>query len=502
MLLEIHVHSRKHSQCSKADPVDLIKRARKKGVQGVIITEHHYLWTLEELAGLRRESEVENSFVILSGQEVKTDIGHVLVYGAGRTIPDATDLTALRKSFPGAALVWAHPFRGGSVPSRDELLNPMLDAVEIFNINHTPKENYRALQLWHKYKFNAVAGTDAHEEKNAGLFSTQVLHPVNSIEEFAEELKKGRCIPFVKEIPRSGSNLVVTEITMGTKGGDEVRNRLITKQFSDGEKWRAARKSLDIREALYARGFNSGKYRVPGTLDIQENERLIIEEGQRGNILFDTLSYVDPAIGSVYFNMSAEWLAKLHGLTLSDAGREDTFKREERRFNSYLKSFKSTANPYQQQAEKFIDLVQKEEEKIFHADTAQRFVLCHGDYHPGNIIIGQDRARDIGTLYVSVIDFDNAMYMPPEFDIGYFISQFLSQYSAAAHVTKNYPVEDFVKAYRKLAGDKGEVSGRLIDLFRLRANLSIASFFIKVGKGEGPDMEFLIKASQELYSGR
>jgi len=498
MLLEIHTHSRKHSKCSKADPVDIVKRARKKGVQGVIITEHEYQWTADELASLRRESEVENSFIVLSGQEVKTNIGHVLVYGADRSISDKVDLAELRNMFPRAALIWAHPFRGGAIPSKDELLNPMLDSVEIFNINHTQKENYLALQLWHKYKFNAVAGTDAHDEKDIGLFSTQVLHPVTNIEEFVEELKKGRCIPFVKEIPRSGSNLVVTEITMGTKGGDEVRNRLITKQFAEGEKWKAARNSLSIRELLYDRGFDSGKYRVPKTLDINESDRLIIEEGQRGDILFDTLAYVDPAIGSVYFKLSAQWLAKLHGLKLSNNEHEHTGKREESRFDSYLKSFTSTGNPYCGEAKKFIDLVKEAERKIFHDDTA-RFLLCHGDYHPKNIIIGQDRARDIGTLYVSVIDFDNAMYMPPEFDVGYFISQFMYQYVAFPHVTKNYRDVDFVSAYQDFAGDNSVVSGRLIDLFRLRANLSIAAFLIKVGKGESPDMDFLIKESQRLF---
>jgi len=498
MLLEIHAHSKKHSTCSKADPVDIVRRARKKGVQGVIITEHQYQWTPEELVELKRESEVENSFVILSGQEVKTDIGHVLVYGADKSMADPIDLAKLRKMFPNAALVWAHPFRGGKVPSKDELLNPMLDAVEIFNINHTPQENYLALQLWHQYKFNAVAGTDAHDDKDVGLFSTQVLHPITGIEEFIEELKKGRCIPFVKEIPRSGSNLVVTEITMGTKGQDEVRNRLITKQFSDKKKWQAARDSLKIRETLYARGFNAGKYRVPKTLDINENDRLIIEEGQRGNILFDTLAYVDPAIGSEYFKLSAEWLAKLHGLKLSDGEQGRTMKREERRFDSYLSSFTSTANPHRAQAEKFIDQVKAEERKIFDKDT-HGFVLCHGDYHPRNIIIGQDRARDIKTLYVSVIDFDSALSMPPEFDVGYFISQFLYQFSEIPNITKNYPVKDFVKAYRDFAGPKVEVSSQLIDLFRLRANLSIASFLIKVGKGESPDMDFLITESQTLY---
>ncbi|MDD5132538.1 MAG: phosphotransferase, partial [bacterium] len=412
--------------------------------------------------------------------------------------PEEITLEKLRADFPAAALVWAHPFRNGKCPAQDELMNPLLDAIEIFNINHTPKENYQALVLWHKYKFNAVAGTDAHDEQDVGLFSTQVLHPITSIAEFSAEVKKGRTIPFVKEIPRAGSNLVVTEITMGTKGGDEKRNRLITKQFTDDKKWQAAKRSQALREAILAQGFDSGKYRVPRTLDINEPDRLIIEEGQRGEIFFDTLAYVDPAIGSVYFKLSAEWLAKLHSLKLVTEGYENTLEREEHRAKNYLKSFQSTGNPYRSEAEKYIDFVLDKERGLFPGDLS-RLVLCHGDYHPRNIIIGQDRARDIGTLYVSVIDFDNAIFMPPEFDLGYFISQFLHQFHGVGQVFSKYRYEDFLTAYLKFAKGKIKVQEQLINLFRLRANLSIASFLIKVGKGESPEMALLMKDSHKLY---
>jgi len=477
--------------------VEIVKRAKKKGTQGVIITEHHYLWTDEELASLRRASEVEKSFIILSGQEIKTDIGHVLVYGGDKTIDKAVSLEELRRIFPDAALVWAHPFRDGKVPGEKELCSSLLDAVEIFNINHTPQENYLGLTLWHKYKFTAVAGTDAHQAKDVGLFTTQVLHPVQDMKGFVEEVKRGRCVPFLKEIPKSGSNLVITEITMGTKGGDEVRNRLITKKFSEEKKWQTAKRSLGIREEIYDKGFSSGKYRVPKTLDINEKDRLIIEEGQRGDMLFDTLLYVAPEVGNEYFKLSAEWLAKMHGLGLRDGEKSKTLKREEKRFVSYLKSFESTNNPHCPKVRKFIGLLQKETGKVF-ADDNVGFVLSHGDYHPKNIIIGQDRARDIGTLYVSVIDFDSAIAMPPEFDIGYFISQFLYQFHDDAHVLKRYGEKMFLKAYRAISD--GKINARLVALFRLRANMSIASFLIKVGKGESPDMEILMKDSGKLFS--
>ncbi|MFH1878785.1 MAG: phosphotransferase [Candidatus Omnitrophota bacterium] len=502
MILEIHVHSSKHSPCSKADAAAMIRQARKKGAQGIIITEHHYQWTREELDIARKESEVDGSFIILSGQEVKTDIGHVLVYGAYSTIGEPMALGELKSRFPGAALVWAHPLRGGKVPSREEFMNPLLDAVEIFNINHTPGENYLGLNLWHEYKFTAVAGTDAHEEKDAALFSTQLIHPAASIGEFAEELRRGRCMPFVKEIPRSGSNLVLTEIIMGTKGADEARNRLITKQFHDEKKWRDAKKALEIRERLYNSGFASGKYRVPRTLEVNDGARLVIEEGQRGGNLFDTLAYVAPVIGLEYFRLSAEWLAEMHGVKIPALPHiESAVSHEEKRFDSYLKAFTSTKSPYSDEAAKYISFVRGGERKIFSAAPGI-FTGCHGDYHPKNIIIGQDRARDISTLFISVIDFDSFIFMPPEFDAGYFISQFLYQFNAMPYALKEYTGDYFLNIY----SDSAAASGRpkpdrdRVMLFRLRANMSIAAFLIKVGKGESKDMEFLMNESRSLYS--
>ena len=497
MILEIHAHTSRYSKCSTAGPVQTVRHAFRKGMQGIILTEHHFLWPREDIDLLRIQSEVPESFLIMSGQEVATDIGHVLVYGAPRTIEKKIPLRTLRKLFPEAALVWAHPFRSGSAPSRKRLLDRSLDAVEIFNLNQSAKENYTGLKLWHEYKFTAVAGSDTHAEGDTGVFSTQLTHPVSDIKGFAGEIRRGRCLPFVKEIPKAGTHVILTEITMGTKGADERRTRLITRHFYDEKKWKTATESLRIREFLFHHGFGSGKYRVPKTVDVDEPGQLIIEEGQRGDNLFDTIGYVSPVIGIKYFYMSAEWLAKLHGLKFKAGRAEDTFRREEKRFVSYRRTFSSTNSPYEDDIAAFIDRVRDEEGRIF-SDGRETLVRCHGDYHPKNIIIGQDRARDINTLFISVIDFDSSVLMPPEFDVGYFISQFLYQFRDAPRVLREYSPDRFIRAYRNASGVSGSDFGRLVKLFRLRANLSIASFLVKVGKGESPDMRYLINESRAL----
>ena len=498
MLLELHCHSSKHSACSVIDPVTLVRQVVKMHLQGIVITEHCYLWSPDELARLRREAEVEDNFVILAGQEAETDIGHVLVYGAGRSITEKISLEELRSSFPEAALVWAHPFRGGSLPDEKRLLDSRLDAIEIFNNNQTIEENYRGLAAWHKYKFAAIGGTDTHDGVVAGKFPTQMDHPLATIEELVTEIKHARCRPFFKEIPKAGTNIIVTEITLGTKGEDEMRDRIILKAVQEKAKWKKLESSLEIMDELYKKGFGQGTYRIPKVLEVKREDRMLIEEGQRGRKLYDLLLKVDPSVGAEYYRHAARWLAKFHNAKLKVSDTEDTEKKEAKRFDSYLKAFTASGSPYVEKAREMIGYAREREAMIFEREKCL-FVQNHGDYHPKNIIIGQDLMQDISTMFVSVIDFDNSLLFTRAFDVGYFLSQFRNQFSSEPAVLDRYSEEDFIGAYLKEAGDLdrenflGEVR-----LFKVRANLSIASFLIKVGKGQSPEMAALIDASMDL----
>ena len=63
---------------------------------------------------------------------------------------------------------------------------------------------------------------------------------------------------------------------------------------------------------------------------------------------------------------------------------------------------------------------------------------------------------------------------------------------------KNCREEDFLRAYLADAVDPSPDFSRQAALARLRANMSIASFLIKVGKGIGEEMDGLIAESRGL----
>ena len=64
MRFDLHMHTTRHSPDSQMDPVALVRTARQIGLDGVVITEHDWLWTEAELSELRK---MEPGLVVLAG---------------------------------------------------------------------------------------------------------------------------------------------------------------------------------------------------------------------------------------------------------------------------------------------------------------------------------------------------------------------------------------------------------------------------------------------------
>ncbi len=236
MIVETHCHTSEHSPCSHVAAVDLVRRLCEAGVQTIVLTDHHYQWSEEELADLRRRAQLPEICQILAGQEVATyDFGHLLIYGARATIPAMRiSLLQIREQYSDAAVVWAHPYRDKAIPDPARLQDPAIDAVEIANSNYSVLETARALKDWHTYRFTATAGTDTHALSYAGVYPTIFDHPFDSIEGMAEEIAAGGCRPYYKEIPQpSGtSSTRVTEVTIGPEETGAAQ-KIIVENFED-----------------------------------------------------------------------------------------------------------------------------------------------------------------------------------------------------------------------------------------------------------------------------
>lgn len=502
MLIELHCHTLRYSPCSALEPALAVRRAVAMGLGGLVLTEHEVLWSPEELAALRREAEVGSAFVLLAAQEVVTDLGHVLIFGADRSLPGKHSLAALREAWPDAALVWAHPYRHGRKPADDRLTLEALDGVEIFNANHTRLGHYRAITDWHRLKFTATAGSDAHAPEVVGRYPAQLDHPVRTVEELTAELRAGRVRPFVKEIPRAGANDVVTEIIIGTKGPDEGRERIIVRHVTEPKAWRRLQHALEVTLALGEHGFDQGPYRVPGVLEVNAREHLVVEESQRGKLLYDLLGTVSFEAGHSILGESVRWLAHLHGASLRVGSPELTLARERRRARSYARAFQRTRNPWAAEVKGWLAALSAHQERLL-SGAAGALCQTHGDYHPKNIIVGFDLLHDPTTRYVSVIDFAGSQVHHPAFDLGYLFAQLRYQLRHLDSIREAVDASALTGIYREALAELGQAPAPDLDAelpwFELRALVSMAAFLIKVGKGVSDDMEGLMGRARTLW---
>lgn len=498
MLLEMHCHTAEHSNCSTVPAVELVRSVLSRGLQGVVLTDHHYLWPREELKQLRRDAGVPDHVLIFSGQEVKTaDWGDVLVYGADEAIMRGTPLNVIRQRWPGAALVWAHPYRNGQIPPDERLTSPELDGVELFSSNHGVAENSRALSDWHRLRFVAIAGTDTHGGQYAGVYPTIFDHPLRSMQELAAELRAGRCRPFFKEIPRSGANSQVTEVVIGAKGDTENRERIIIRNIATPRKWKSAERATSIMAALSRSGFGEGRFRVPLPVAMDAERMTLIEQGLRGKSLFDKILAASVDDGRAYLELAGRWLGRLHAARLAVTPPGEFAEREPERLDHYLSRFTAINHRHTGRAGAIRDAVVAAEREIMASSTP--LIQGHGDFHPKNVIIGQDNQENRETLYAAAIDFESSLMLPPAFDVGNFLAQFRNQFFHHPGILSRFPEEHFLNAYAAEAGEPDASFAVQVELFRARTNLSIASYLIKVGLGESEDLwRVLIEAEHAL----
>jgi predicted metal-dependent phosphoesterase TrpH len=176
MKFDLHMHTTRYSPDSRMEPLDLVRRARQVGLDGVVITEHDWLWTETELEELRA---AEPGLVVLAGMEVSCREGHFLAYGVRETaaLPHGIGVAAMCREVhrQGGAVVAAHPFRWGQ--RFDEILRqeqPELDGLELMTNNMDAECRRRAAEMQRQENLAGLGSSDAHAEDVLGVCYTDI----------------------------------------------------------------------------------------------------------------------------------------------------------------------------------------------------------------------------------------------------------------------------------------------------------------------------------------
>lgn len=205
MLLKIdfHVHTCYSDDCSTSLR-DVILYSKKKGLDGVAITDHN---TVEGALKLKENSD--NEIIIIPGIEVSTNAGHILGINVMTPIPRGLVVkeTVEKIHEAGGISIAAHPYAiyKSGVKLSEKIASQGIDAIEVINSSVFPFFLLSRLsrKIAYRAKMPQTGGSDAHIPEIIGLAYTMIGGvDVNSeIEEIIRAVKKGRSVPCGKHVP-------------------------------------------------------------------------------------------------------------------------------------------------------------------------------------------------------------------------------------------------------------------------------------------------------------
>ncbi|KXK14810.1 MAG: phosphotransferase domain-containing protein [Chloroflexi bacterium OLB14] len=188
--LEFHCHTNA-SKDSLTKPIDLIKTARKKGLDRVVVTDHNSILGAVEAHSLDPQ-------LVIVGEEIMTTRGELLAAYVQEEIPAGLTPQETIKILKeqGAFISVSHPFdrlRKGGWDEKDLLdIIHQVDAIEIFNARcMNPMFNVQAQQFAEKYNLAGTVGSDAHVAFEVGT-SLMELNQFDGPDEMRKVIKQAK----------------------------------------------------------------------------------------------------------------------------------------------------------------------------------------------------------------------------------------------------------------------------------------------------------------------
>ena len=200
LIIDLHLHTRRHSACSVIDESRLIDRAVKAGLDGLVITEHHYQWTKEELAALVAASS-HPGFLVMAAFEYSSARGDILVYGlepeqVKEFVPGGQPEVMLAKAQAmGAVCIAAHPTRA-AIPFDERIFEMPFEALEVKSVNLASHEQRLAEKLANDLGRMKTASSDAHRLEDVGRYATEFQEPIQSMADLRNSLRRGTFRPY------------------------------------------------------------------------------------------------------------------------------------------------------------------------------------------------------------------------------------------------------------------------------------------------------------------
>lgn len=193
MKVDMHIHT-VYSGDSNCKPSGIVDAARRKGLDGIAITDHNTTKGWKEVLAEGRKKGV----AVILGEEIEVRhegrvVGEVLGYFLKSEIKKGDVYSVLDEiKRQGGLAALPHPFcfyRGMRMDVEE--LAGKVQAVEVFNsAMYFNYHNRKALNFARKHGIAEIGGSDAHAESEVGNGYTYA--DAKGVKEFRKAIEKGR----------------------------------------------------------------------------------------------------------------------------------------------------------------------------------------------------------------------------------------------------------------------------------------------------------------------
>lgn len=186
--LDLHIHSQ-YSEDGSGSPKEIIKILKKKGLQGMAMTDHNNIE-----GSLNSIKVAPKDFIVIPGVEISTLDGHILALNVRENIKRerSVEETIDKINDIGGTPIVPHIFRNlsGIKKSKFKKIYKKISAIEVFNSCSVPQTNLKTVELARKFNLGGTGGSDSHEPIYAGEGYTTVNSTDFSIDSIISEINK------------------------------------------------------------------------------------------------------------------------------------------------------------------------------------------------------------------------------------------------------------------------------------------------------------------------
>jgi len=186
--LDLHVHSQ-YSEDASGSPKEIMEFLKKKGLNGMAITDHNSIKGSLEALKLKPKD-----FVIIPGMEISTADGHMLALNVKKEIARelSVEETVEKILDEGGIPIVPHLFRkmSGIKEEKLKIIYNKIPAMEVFNGCSLPKSNIKTARIAKQYSLGGTGGSDAHNPLYAGYGYTVIDTNDTNIDSVLSYIKK------------------------------------------------------------------------------------------------------------------------------------------------------------------------------------------------------------------------------------------------------------------------------------------------------------------------